>query len=174
MPSRTVAILAAAAVIIAALVITVVLVTGSGSSVSNDGQYTARANAICRIAGSTTLPVIKRLTTAAESLMSSGGEKSSPQVTGELRQLYVTARQTLTKLRAVKEPIADRGSIEQFLTPFAVVTKALGQAATAAGAGQPQKALLEVEAVASDSQQMTSAAKSLGLTACQNALAAVP
>ncbi len=174
MSRRALAVLAGTLIVVAALVIVVVLVASNGSSSSSETPYTMRANAICRTAGRTTGPLIQRLTTAAESLISSGGKNTSPHVAGELRQLHETATWTLAKLRAIKEPITDRTSIDQFLTAFAVVTKALGLAVNTAAAGQLQKALLEVESVASASQQMTSAAKSSGLTACESALAALP
>ena len=174
MSRRALAVLAGALVVVAALVTVVALVASNGSGTSSKSPYAIRANAVCRTVGRTTGPLIERLTSAAESLMSSGGKKTSPHVTGELRQLYGTATVTLAKLRAIKEPITGRTSIEQFLRASAVVTKALGRAVKAAAAGQLQKALLEVESVASVSQRMTSAAKSSGLTACENALAALP
>jgi len=155
----------------AALVITAALLSGCGSSASTKSQSIAKANAICRNVSSQTTPLIKHLTTAAESLLSSGGRRASQEVTSELQQLYTTANRTLAKLRALKPAVSD---IDQFLTPFATVTEALGRAARAAAAGQAETALLDVEAVASDSQQMTKAAKAQGLTACENALAAVP
>ena len=157
----------------AALVITTALLSGCGSSASTKSQSIAKANAICRNVSSQTTPLIKHLTTAAESLLSSGGRRASQEVTSELQQLHTTANRTLEKLRAL-QPSASHSDIAQFLTPFATVTEALGRAAKVAAAGQAQTALLDVEAVASDSQRMTKAAKAEGLTACENALAAVP
>ncbi|MGH2843744.1 MAG: hypothetical protein ACRDKL_09195 [Solirubrobacteraceae bacterium] len=148
------------------------LLSACGSSSLTKADYNVKANAICRTAGSKTGPLITRLTAAAESLMSSGGHSASPALIGELRQLHGTAASTLAKLRALKPPTS--GRIDQFLTPFATVTAALGHATEDAGAGRLQKALLEMEAVAPTSQRMTSAAKAAGLTACANALAAVP
>ncbi len=174
MSRQALAVLAGTLFVVAALVVIVALVASNGSGASSESSYNVRANAVCRTAGRTTGPLITRLTTAAESLISSGGKKTSPHVTGELRELHGTATVTLAKLRAIKEPATDRTSITQFLTAFAVVTRALGRAVTTAAAGQLQQALLEVESVASASQQMTSAAKSSGLTACASALAALP
>ncbi len=173
MSRRALAVLAGTLVVVAALVTVVALVASSGSGTSSESSYTLRANAVCRTAGRKTRPLIERLTTAAESLISSGEDKASPHATGELRELYGTATVTLAKLRAIKEP-TDRTSIGQFLTAFAIVTKALGRAVNTAAAGQLQKALLEVESAASASQQMTSTAKSSGLTACESALAVLP
>jgi hypothetical protein len=178
MPRRSAAIIAAAIVTALVAVIVVVLVSGGNSSSSTSSsdsrQYVARANAICRATGTKTGPLIKRLTTAAESLISSGGQSASPQVARELGQLYATANDTLAKLRALKPISGGASPIRGFIAPFTIVAAALSKATTAALAGQPQKALLELETVAPSSQLMTSAAKAEGLSACASALAVLP
>jgi hypothetical protein len=180
MSRQSAAILAATVVLVAAVVVLAVALSSGGGSVrsgstpSNDRQYIAKANLICQTVGAKTGPLINRLTKAAEALISSSGQNASPQVAGELRQLSTTANDTLARLRALKSPAGGTNPIQEFLTPFATVTTALSRASTAAGAGQLEKALLDLEAAAPSARQMTSAAKAKGLTACASALALLP
>ena len=140
------------------------------------GQRAAQVvhRAICGAASQKTVPLIKRLTTAADSVGASGGARVGLELASELQALDTTASSTLAKLRALKQPTADRTRIRRFLTPFASVTDALNRAVGAVDSVQPQKALSDLEKVAPDAQQMTNAAKALGLTACQKALGGVP
>jgi len=159
---------------LAAVAAASLLLAGCGVSRPTKTQYTARANAICRTASSKTTPLIEQLMAAAESLsVSAGGESVERQLASALQQLHPDAASALTQLRALEQPAAGRTAIERFLTPFASVTDGLRQAATAAAAGERQKALTELENVASDSVQMTSAAKAYGMTQCERVLAAL-
>lgn len=167
------------AAILTAWTTSALLVAGCGSSASSSraptrAGYTVRANAICAAAGHKSALLIKQLTAAAESVGSSGGVRAGLELASELQQLDTTASSTLSKLRALEQPTADRAEIERFLTPFASVTAALNRAVTAVDSVQPQKALSDLERVAADARQMTNATKALGLTACQKALGGVP
>jgi hypothetical protein len=149
----------------------VLLLAGCGSSAPTKAQYAAKADAICRTASGKTTPLIGQVISAAQSLSSSGGQSAARQLSNDLQQLHATAAGALTKLRALSQPAGGHAAIERFLTPFGSVTDTLGKAASAAAGGQPQKALGELEEIAPDAQQMTSAATAYGLTDCENMLA---
>lgn len=147
------------------------LVAGCGSSTPTRSQYTASANAICRSASVRTVPLVKQLATAAAALSSSASQTGAREFAGALQELHATAAASLTKLRALKQPPADHAAIERLLTPFTTVTDALGDAASAITAGQPEKALTELERAAPAAQQITNAARAYGLAECATVLA---
>lgn len=150
----------------------VIVLAGCASSRPTKAQYTADANAICRSASTQTTPLLEQLTSAAESL-SSGGQTAARELTSALQKLHTAASSSLAKLRALEQPAAGHAAIERFLSPFATVTEALGQAAKAASAGQPQQALTRLAAAASASRQMTGAARAYGITQCEIIFAAL-
>lgn len=141
------------------------LLTGCGSSGPSKAQYTAKANAICRNAAAHTTPLVGQLTNAAGSL-SAANPAAARELAGALEQLHTTTAATLTKLRALKPPSTDPAAIEHFLSSFAVVAETLGKTATAAGAGQLQETLAQLEATAPAAGQMAAAAKAYGLNEC--------
>lgn len=149
------------------------LLAGCGSSGPTKAQYTASANAICRSASAQSTPLIRQLATAAASLSSSAGQTQAQDFAGALERLHVVASDTLTKLRALKQPTAGHAQIERFLTPFTTVTNSLGEAAGAINAAQPREALADLERAAPASGQITSAARAYGMTRCENVLAAL-
>jgi len=161
-----------AAVTFAALAAaSVLLLAGCGSSAPTKAQYAAKANAICRTASGKTTPLIGQVISTAQSLSSSGGQSAARKLSSALQQLHTVAGSALTKLRALTQPSTGHAALERFLTAFARVTDTLGEAAGAAAAGQPQKALAQLASVAPDAQQTTSAATAYGLTDCETVLA---
>lgn len=156
---------------VAALASALVL-AGCGSSAPSKSQYVAKANALCVSASAQTAPLIREVTAAAAALATKGASAAT-QMASALTQLHSLAAADLAKLQALKQPSGAHAEIERFLTPFASVVSALGQAASALQKGQAQQVLGMLEQVRPASEQAAAGARAYGLTKCETVLAAL-
>jgi hypothetical protein len=161
----------AGSVLLALAAISLVL-TGCGTSKPTQAQYVAKANAICAGAGAQTKPLIAQVGSAAGSL-SSGGQTAARQLAAALQNLNAVTRSSLAKLRALEEPTSGHATITRFLSSYGALSGALGSAAAAAGAGQPQQALAQLAKALPVSQQMASTATAYGMSRCASLLPAL-
>jgi len=164
MNKRTLRVLAALAVLAS-----VALAACGGSSGPTKQQYTARANGICKTAGTQIKPLVSHITTLAASLLT-GGTASAHKLAAAVSQLHEIAAADLAKLRKLRQPGGDHAAIEKFLTPLSTVVKAIGSAATTLTGSQPLAALALLQQVQPTAAQVTTAAQSYGLTRCEQIL----
>lgn len=146
---------------------------GCAVSRPTKAQYTVKAGAVCHTASAESAPLIERLASVGKSLKPGGQTAATRTLTGVLQELHAAASSSLAELRALEQPAAGHAAIARFLTPFATVVGALGQAQAAAGAGKPKQALAQLEQTATASAQMTAAAKAYGMTQCETVLPAL-
>lgn len=162
MTKRTLTLLAAGAVVLA----------GCGSSKPTRAQYDAKANAICAQVAGQSASLVGQVATAAGSL-SSGGQSAARELAGALQSLHTLTGSSLSKLRALQQPESGRATIAQFLSSYGDVGEAVGQAASAAAAGQPQQAIARLQQAQPAAQRMAAAAKDSGMTRCETLLPAL-
>ncbi len=148
------------------------MLAGCGSSAPTKSQYIAKAGAICATASTQTAPLIKQVTVAAVSL-SLGHASSVAKLASAVGQLHAVAASNLEKLQKLEQPSGEHAAIERFLTPFAGVVSAIGQAAAALEKGEAQQALGLLEQIRPASEQATSGARAYGLTQCETVLSAL-
>jgi len=156
----------------ASALIAALAVAGCGSSAPTKSQYIAKADTICTTASAQTAPLIHQVTEAAVAL-GTGKASSVPQLASAITRLHEVAKTYLTQLEKLEQPSGEHAQIERFLTPFASVVSAIGQAASALQKGQAQQALGILEQVRPASQQATAGAQAYGATSCETVLAAL-
>ncbi len=171
LPARRLPLRIPAAAVALTLAVALVL-AGCGSSAPTKSQYIAKAGAMCATASAQTAPLIKQVTASAVAL-STGGASAATRLASAVSQLHTVASSNLEKLQNLEQPSGEHATIERFLTPFASVVSAIGQAATALGKGQAQQALGLLEQIRPSSEQATSAARAYGLTQCETVLSAL-
>lgn len=150
----------------------VLALAGCGSSKPTRQQYDAKANAICAQASAQSTALVGQIATAAGSL-GSGGQSAARELADALQSLHTLAGGSLAKLRALQRPATGQATVERFLSSYAEVQQAIGQAAAAVGSGQPQQAIARLGQAQPAAQRMAQAAKSYGMSSCQTLLPAL-
>jgi len=150
----------------------VLALAGCGSSAPTKAQYVAKADAICATESAKTAPLIREVTVAASAL-GTGSANGVPKLASAVSELHDVTATYLAQLQKLEQPSGDHAAIERFLTPFAGVESAIGQAATALHAGQAQKAVGLLVKVQPTAARATSGAREYGLAQCATVLAAL-
>jgi hypothetical protein len=142
---------------------------GGGSkapSGPSKASFVAKADAICRSSEVQIARYAKVVAAAAPKVLS-GDTGVISGITKTLRLLHTDAAAGLTKLRALSQPVGDHAKIAKFTTPLAAIVDSIGTAATGLAHGEGVGALAALQADQTAAQEVTSAAKSYGLRACE-------
>jgi predicted small lipoprotein YifL len=155
------------------------MLAGCGSSGPSKSQYVAKADAICQAAQTQITPLIEQVGASAVTLSSATRSAkliAAKQLSTALQRLHSVTAAYLEQLQKLEQPSGAHDAIERFLTPFATVVGAIGQAATTLGgtqAMQGTRAFVLLGQIQPDVQQVTSAAQAYGLKHCATVLPAV-
>jgi len=148
---------------------------GSASSTSSGptkAQYVARTATICKATEARLTPLVHRVAAAATQLLS-GVAGAAAKAAGIVAQLHTIAASGLAQLRALTQPAGDHARIAKFLTPLSTIVDSIATAASGLKQGQGAQALAQLQADQSLAAQVTSAAKSYGLSQCETIFSAL-
>jgi len=146
--------------------------TTTTASGPTKAQYVAQTATICKATEARLTPLVHRVAGAATQLLS-GVSGAAAKAAGVVAQLHTIAAAGLAQLRALTQPAGDHARIAKFLTPLSAIVESIATAASGLKQGQGAQALAQLQADQSLAAQVTTAAKSYGLSQCETIFSAL-
>ena len=139
---------------------------GSDAGGPERAAYIARADRICHQTHVQAAPLLSRLAAAAPGLTPAKARALAPLG----RRVHDIGTTYVTRLTALRQPHADRGRLQTFVSRTREVVGAIGQAATALGAGQTVAVLGMLQSAQSSADKANAAAADYGMNECASVL----
>ncbi len=144
---------------------------GCGASTPSKSEYMAKANAVCASANKQVPVLIRQITSDAVAL-AGGNLKAVARLAGAVQDLHAMAAADLEQLQKIEQPSGESAAIDRFLTPFAGVVSAIGEAATTL-TQDPQRSVALLEQVRPTAEHAIAGARSYGLSKCETVFSAL-